>query len=81
MIFGKESANVVAERILKKYGNGVPFIETEWRGSPMLELGEKLISFSLKDPSPVAYECLSNDMSYDGGLKVKTKARKITASE
>lgn len=81
LIFGKDNAKAVADKILKKYGNGVSFIETEWRGSPMLELGEKLISFSLKDPSPVAYECLSNDMSYDGGLKVKTKARKITASE
>lgn len=81
LIFGEDKAKEVAEKIVKKYGNGVPYIETEWRGSPMLELGEKLISFSLKDPSPVAYECLSNDMSYDGGLKVKTKARKITASE
>lgn len=81
LIFGEDKAKEAAEKIVKKYGNGVPFIETEWRGSPMLELGEKLLSFSLKEPSPVAYECLSNDMSYDGGLKVKTKARKITASE
>lgn len=79
LIFGETKAKEVANKILTKYCNGVPYIETEWRGSPMLDLGESLSSFSLKDPSEVRYECLSNDMSYDGGLKVKTKARKITA--
>lgn len=80
MIFGASAAASVCGQIVAKYGDGLPYIETEWRGTPLLALGDGLTSYSRKDPLPVVYECLSNEFSYDGGLRVKTKARKISAS-
>ena len=82
MIYDSENAERIANAIIERYGNGIPFIETEWRGSPNLELGDILESFTRQAKTHINYECLSNDITYNGGLKVKTKARakKITAS-
>ena len=82
MIYGRDKADQIGKKITERYGNGLSYIETEWRGSPYLELGETVTGYSRKDETTAEYECLSNDYTYNGGLKVKAKAKakKITAS-
>lgn len=70
-------AEAAANRILKKYENGVTYAETEWIGSPRLKLNGHINCRSKYDDSPSAYECFGNEFTLDEGLRVKTKLRKV----
>ena len=74
-------ARQTATRILNKYNDGVTYTETDWIGSPELQLGN-VIQCSNKyekdaDGNEVkhTFECLSNEFKIDGGLRVKSKLR------
>lgn len=75
MIINDDQAKKVAKLLLQNYKDGKSYIETDWQGTPHMELGMVFESYSRQSKDKLYYECLSNEFTIDGGLRVKTKAR------
>lgn len=75
LIMNEDQAKKIAKLLLQNYKDGKSYIETDWQGTPQLGLGMVFDSYSRQSKEKLTYECLSNEFTIDGGLRVKTKAR------
>jgi len=67
----------MAQFILDKYGEGLSFVDAEWKGDVNLELSDNFEARSIhdKDSKRKIYECLSNEMSLGRNFRQVTKGR------
>lgn len=76
-------ASAAAKRILDKYQKGVTYTETEWIGTPELELSAEIPCSNRYEIDgngqyvQSKFECMSNEITLEGGLRMKSKLRKI----
>ena len=73
------------DKIVAKYKDGLAYIDASWKGDAALEPGETFQSYDMREkrlamrkkrtPSFKNYECLSNEIKFDGSFRQKTKAR------
>ena len=90
MLIDEKLAVEIADKIIEKYRDGLSYINAEWKGNAELEPGEIFTSFDLRekqkaaienrDPVKTLYECLSNEVKFDGGYKQTTKARQSNST-
>ena len=66
-----------AEAILRRYREGVPYVDAVWRGDNELDLNKTFKGIgNHKAPTEEYYfNCFSNEFTLSKGLKVKTKGR------
>ncbi len=75
-------ASAAAKRILDKYQKGVTYTETEWIGTPKLELSAEIPCSNRYEIDgngqyiKSSFECMSNEITLEGGLRMKSKLRK-----
>ncbi|MCL2234369.1 MAG: hypothetical protein FWC02_01660 [Firmicutes bacterium] len=73
----------MANNILRKYINGIDFVDAEWKGDANLELGSVFNSHSshrdavTNQKTSQTYECLSNEIRIDNGFRQVTKGRVV----
>ena len=73
-----EEIERIAQRILSRYHNGVPFIDAEWKGDAALHLQSIFVAQKEFGSPRREYECLSNEMTLDSnGFRQVTKGREI----
>jgi len=85
MLIDEKLAIDIAEKIIKKYKDGLSYINSEWKGNAELEPGDMFSSYDMREKQKATsegcplectqYECLSNEIKFDGGYKQTTKAR------
>jgi len=75
--------NAVTTKILKKYQNGITYIDTEWKGDTTLGLNAEFTAKSQYDDIEMTevYECLSNEFKFSNNFRQKTKGREIWEGE
>ena len=71
------AAKRIAESVIGKYNDGVEYVEAEWIGSPELAIGEVILCSSMQDKTKKTFESYSNEFTLNGGLRVKSKLRKV----
>lgn len=74
LITSNETAKAIAQKLINNYSKGKTYIESTWIGSPQMHLGTVFNSHAVND-STQTYECLSNEFTITGGMRLKTKAR------
>jgi|GEM_PF-881192 len=71
--------SAMAQLILDKYSDGVNFVETEWKGDAELKLDNIFYAESIHEREQgirtPKYECLSNELTLEGGFRQATKGR------
>ena len=65
----------MAENIINKYKNGVPYVDAVWRGDGNLSLNKTFKGKSKYESNYKKYACVSNEYTIDNGLRVRTKGR------
>jgi len=65
-------------KTLKKYGDGVPYLDAQWIGNDALETGDVFIGKSPFLDNPEArYECMGNELKIDSAFRQRTKGRAL----
>ena len=79
---GATLAATAAEKILRKYENGITYTEAEWKGSPKLNLSGNINCSNRYETDEIGnyvsnpFECMSNEFTLEDGLRMKSKLRK-----
>lgn len=75
-------ADARAEEILTRYAEGIPYMESEWRGDPVVTPGACVASSVRLVGADVVqsgdYEVLSQEITIDSGLRSRVKALNCT---
>ena len=68
-------AQIIADNILAAFRLPRRDIDLDWRGNPALLLADRITAPDYKDISTQDYHLISQQLTYDGGLKSKIKGR------